>query len=466
MHVENLMEYKEISKSCNSKLYYLIITLLGFCGLSLISSEGYCRIHSAPIIIEAYTIKSANYHPIANYRLFATSSEGEALSIPFQIDEINSTGDFVLDRGNPITKFQGNGIFDGADQLAFMGDDVGEPKPPTIWKFKKPDILYEIKYVTIKDKNKSGSVFLGIYTTSIAAIPPLSTKSYVRFNEQTSTVSTDKFIYQFDTDNYLLSKFVSMKKGPSINIPVINSSTFYLKGDLKYFLTFEINQKDVGSKLESYKLGPIRDIFRIHFHYTFLKMKFKLGMFTEVSIYSNAVHLPAILENPLSTSTLNYGSSFYYGFSLIESPKTYKIESNFPKFVPYTTGSKVLNSFKSDTTPERYYWLSMSKPDRLMYMELIVSEKMRSNKNFPSVYSEDIPGTELIKQRTNDKVEVLGKSPVNLALNVDLYKFAQGMHLMSFKLFFNNNYSDQLLEEFKDLKHWYFITSKLDSGAY
>ena len=459
------MENKIMKKHPRSRFYLFEIIFLGVCFSTIFTPNVYCMIHSAPIVIEAFTIKSANYEPISNYRLFATLPSGEAVVIPFQIDEINSTGDFVLDRGNPITKFQGNGVFDGADQLAFMGNDVGEAKVPTIWKFKKPDKLFEIKYVTIKDKNKSGAVYLGIYTSSPP--PPLSTKSYVRFNERTSTVSTDKFTYQFDTDNYLLSKFVSMKRGPSMNIPVINSSTFYLKGDLKYFLTFEINQKDIGSKLESYKLGPIRDIFRIHFHYTFLKMKFRLGMFTEVSIYSNAVHLPAILENPLSTSTLNYGSSFYYGFSLIDSPSTYRMETNFPKYVPYSKNSKLLNSFtRSDSSPERYYWLSMSKPDRLMYMELIVSERMRLNKNFPSIYTEDTSGLDLVKSRSNDSVAVLGKSPVNLAMNVDLYKFAQGMHLMSFKLYFNNSFSEELLNEFKDLRHWYFITAKIDSGAY
>lgn len=443
-----------------------------FCGLTalifgvmFLEQNLYGKIHSAPIIISANQIRSANYELISNYRLFASSPSGEAIIIPFQIDEINATGDFVLDRGNPITKFQGNGIFDGIDELTFMGEDVGVVKIPTVWKFKKPDKLIEIKYVTSKDKNKTGAVYLGIYTSSNP--PPLSTKSYVKFNERTSTVSTDKFTYQFDTDNYLLSKFVSMKRGRSMNIPVINSSTFYLKGDLKYFLTFEINQKDIGSNLESYKLGPIRNIFRIHFHYTIFKLKFKLGMFTEVSIYSNAVYLPAILENPLSNSTLNYGSSFYYGFSLIDSPSTYNIETNFPKYVPYSKNSKFLNAFRSsDNMQTKNYWLSISKEDRLLYMELDISEKMRSNKNYPSVYIEDIPGTKLVEERSNDSVAPLGKTPVNLAMNVDLYKFAQGFHRMSFQLYFNNSFSQNLLDEFKTLKYWDFITSRIDSGAY
>ena len=91
---------------------------------------------------------------------------------------------------------------------------------------------------------------------------------------------------------------------------------------------------------------------------------------------------------------------------------------------------------------------------------------MRLNKNFPSIYTEDTSGLDLVKSRSNDSVAVLGKSPVNLAMNVDLYKFAQGMHLMSFKLYFNNSFSEELLNEFKDLRHWYFITAKIDSGAY
>ena len=81
--------------------------------------------------------------------------------------------------------------------------------------------------------------------------------------------------------------------------PLIDSSTFYLKADLKYFLTVFANHKSVNSELESYKTGPIRTIVRVAFYYVFLKLKFEVGMYTEVSLFSNSVVLPAVISNPV-----------------------------------------------------------------------------------------------------------------------------------------------------------------------
>ena len=80
---------------------------------------------------------------------------------------------------------------------------------------------------------------------------------------------------------------------------ILDSTTFYLKGDLKYFITVEANHRSVESELEAWKTGPIRSIIRVSFHYTLLKLKLELGMFTEISFFSNSVSLPAIMYSPL-----------------------------------------------------------------------------------------------------------------------------------------------------------------------
>ena len=58
--------------------------------------------------------------------MFATDSKGNAHQIPFQIDEINNYGDFVLNKGKRQNVKTGNQYFDGFDELSFMGEDVGE----------------------------------------------------------------------------------------------------------------------------------------------------------------------------------------------------------------------------------------------------------------------------------------------------------------------------------------------------
>ena len=112
-------------------------------------------IHTAPIVLVAKDLRPIEYHQISLYRLFQTDSKGNAIAIPFQIDERDKFSDFVLDQG-PVPNSQfGNGLFDGEDELSFMGDDVGEVQVPTHWNCTKPALLYEIK---MEQNNKKGAV--------------------------------------------------------------------------------------------------------------------------------------------------------------------------------------------------------------------------------------------------------------------------------------------------------------------
>ena len=118
---------------------------------------------------------------------------------------------------------------------------------------------------------------------------------------------------------------------------IIDSSSFFLNLNLKYFLTLKISQADIISKLEAYKEGPIRTIIRVSFAYTFLKLNFEMGMYTEVSFFSNSVILPAILFNPLDgPKSLNKSSGFYYGFGTTFDMNEAQLKTNLK---PYKSDS-------------------------------------------------------------------------------------------------------------------------------
>jgi len=73
---------------------------------------GYSSIHHAPIIVHGFKVRQITRYPISAYRLFKTLGDGSAQTIPFQIDELNEWGDYVLDQGSPVTKNDGNGLYD------------------------------------------------------------------------------------------------------------------------------------------------------------------------------------------------------------------------------------------------------------------------------------------------------------------------------------------------------------------
>jgi len=390
------------------------------------------------------------------YRLFRTDEHGKAVVIPFQIDEINEWGDYVLPQGGTVTANTGNGIFDLQDELVFMGDDVGPVRLPTTWEGKKPQIVFEIR-MAFQGKNppgdKEGAVYLGVY---FQQPPPLSPRHYVTFDRTAAEVLTSRYRYDFDQKNWLVARDVEMLRPGSEHetkpqfVPLLDSTTFYLKADLKYFLTVEASHRSIDSQLEAYKTGPVRTIIRISFHYTFLKLNFELGMYTEVSFFSNAVYLPAILYNPLDgRKSLNRGSGFYYGMALRESPKKFKIETNMPAYRP----SGLLDLFSSTPKVENLYWITASGPDRMLYMEISPSKEMRANGAVPQLYTEDVPGP-AVRDRGKEQPEPLGQSPVNMALYFDMTRFTEGEHIMAFRLFFENVNDPKRLLAFKSLGDW------------
>ena len=438
----------------------LVVAFLIYFGLT---TSAVAAIHSAPVVVQGFKISTAAHYPISMYRLFKTNSKGEAVVIPFQIDEINEWGDYVLPLGGRITAKTGNGIFDKQDELAFMGDDVGLAQAPSAWPMGEPALVYEILHEFRQKINPVGSrvgaVYLGIYFQSP---PELSTKRYVVFDRKNAEVTTGRYRYGFDSKNWLVARRVEMAKmGTSGNDtvwePLLDSTTFFMKADLKYFITVEANHTSISSELEAYKVGPIRSIIRIGFFYEFLKLNFKLGMYTEISFFSNAVYLPAIMYNPLDgRKSLNTGSGFYYGMGLKQNPDSFNIDTNI---LPYKTQG-ILDFFKSQPDALDLYWVSAYGQDRMLYMEISPSEKMRKAGAIPMLYRESIAGDQ-IKNRGRDTPTPLGKSPVNLALAFDMTKLSEGEHVMAFRLFFENNADPKRLDSFKSLKKWDITTTRV-----
>lgn len=430
--------------------------------LALFAENAYGIVHTAPIVLQGLKVKPVTHYPINMYRLYRTDEAGKAVSIPFQIDEINEWGDYVLSEGGQVTAKTGNGIFDLQDELAFMGDDVGPVKQPTSWgEGGKPSLVFEIK-LAYKGKNEAGANEGAVYLAVFFQNPPkLAEKTYVFFKRDTAEVITSRYRYGFDQSNWLVARRVEMlKKGTEKSpefVPLLDSTTFYMKADLKYFLTVEANHKSINSALEAYKLGPVRSIVRISFHYTFLKLNFELGMYTEVSFFSNAVYLPAILYNPLDgKKSLNTGSGFYYGMAMKDSPGDYKIDSNMPTYKQ----SGILDLFKSGAKPENLYWIHASGKDRMLYMEISPSKEMRVAGAVPMVYKEDSAGA-AVKDRGAAEPHPLGASPVNMALYFDMTKFTEGEHIMAFRLFFENVNEEKRLMAFKTLGNWDVNATKL-----
>lgn len=422
-------------------------------------------IHNVPIVIEAKDISAVQYHVLNRYRVFRSATkedsgvaEGAAIPIPFQIDEKDKYGDYILDQGpNPNTQFS-NGIFDGQDEFAIMGNDVGPRKVPTKWPFERPDVLYELAFSRGEEE---GAVYIGAYYKSP---PPLAdTAPYVIFDPDNAAIKSSRYLYFFNKTNYLVVRDVDIRKPLNVTKDVISTSSLYMKIDLKYFLTLHVGHNSIESKLDAYHAGPVRTTARVNFDYKLAKMKFDIGMYTEVSFFSNAVYLPAVIDNPLEgKKTLNKGSYFYYGLLTVDNPGQLSVESNMPDF---NQKEDFLSLFKGKSTALTQYWATAISPDYMIYIEFRPSSQMQDDGNVPFLYIEKSPSKD-IEGRGKGIAEPLGKSPVNLAVAFDLDNFQQGLHEVKFRLFIESYKRPEMLEEFKTADQWKFRADRLREDVF
>jgi hypothetical protein len=410
------------------------------------------QIHRAPIVLIANKeLASVQYHRIEKYRVFKTEKDGSATPIPFQIDEKDQFGDYILKDGkNPNTK-SSNNVFDYQDELSIMGEDVGRVLKPSKWNFTKPNRIYEVIFT---NGSKKGAIYIGIYfrlnkNDKKSDDITLSSKNYVDFDLKSANITTSRYFYQFNKKNYLVVRNVDVLSKTQGKTDLLNSSTVYLKLDFKYFLTFSFNQSDIESELDAYKIGPVRVITRVNFSIKILKIKFNLGMYTEVSFFSNAVLLPAIIDNPLNSGkSLNSGSLFYYGFALNENPSNLDIKTN----MPFYKKSSFLNNLFSSTTSAPEYWMSAIGEKYMLYVLFKPSSQMLEDKNIPKVFVEKASALQL-KKRKKD-ASPLGESNVNVAISFDMQGLREGIHNISFKLFIDNKSSQEKLNEYATLDKW------------
>lgn len=406
-------------------------------------------IHHSPVIL-----KAEHYHylvglPIDQFRLIKNDG-GVATIIPFQIDEQNNYTDYILTTnvsGQPLET--GDGIFSHGDELVYMGQDTGAKAFPQVWNFHKPPIIYRIDGLKGNLVPNDGAVFVAIYPDP-SHRPPLSTKQYVQFDLNSAAITSSKYIYEFDPKNYMVVKGVSLRTQEGQLLPFIDKSSFYLKSDFKYFLTFTVGHSDLHSTLEAYKSGPIRTIVRVSFAYVFLKLNFKMGMYTEVSFFDNSIMLPTILHNPLDGHrSLNKGSGFYYGLGMLYDMASLNPKTNME---PYRLKPKLLTS---PPKVQQLYQLNIHQDAFLLNLMIEPSIKMIQRGNHLQHYLE--PGSpQSILSRRWDKPLPLGKSPVNLGVYFDLHNFSSGVHRLGFQLFVDNDASPQNRRLMQNIHHWYY----------
>ncbi|MFQ5458761.1 MAG: hypothetical protein ACE5FC_09985 [Myxococcota bacterium] len=136
--------------------------------------------HADPVVIKGEQLPSFLESTEGMMRVFAKRG-GKLQPIPYQMDERNQWGEFVLHKGKRVVPDEDKGQYDENDELVFLTRDLGEKAAKSEW----PSGAKEAFEVEVTDPLTSDKAYAYVVLyESEAAAPPPSTVDYVTYTEQ------------------------------------------------------------------------------------------------------------------------------------------------------------------------------------------------------------------------------------------------------------------------------------------
>ncbi|MDY6904282.1 MAG: hypothetical protein SWH61_06325 [Thermodesulfobacteriota bacterium] len=197
--------------------------------------------------------------PIANYNLYAID-ENQLKPIPFQIDERDEDGFFVLTAGKEASTDKDNGYFDENDELVFMAKDTGDRLTD---HSILPASYRAMAELEIKDPltRESGWAYLLAFDSPAQ---DKSTTDYVNYTPQTRMLETTYYMVGFDPAYPATPADYAFKKtlGGTGEDFLDRAKIRVMMGALG--CTLHRNENDIKVKALGYIDGPVRVVSYVH----------------------------------------------------------------------------------------------------------------------------------------------------------------------------------------------------------
>ena len=235
-------------------LVLCLLSILALAVVSVTAAGGQKSLQRSEdqIIVAGRTLPAAMGWPIAQVRAFRFA-QGQAVPIPFQIDEKLKNGKYALTAGND--RQADDGVFDDNDELVFMASDTGDQGA----KSALPNQPTAVAELTISDPADGGKawVYLARYETNP---PPLSTGDYVVYDNTRTFIDTLRYQMGFHQQALLSIGHLSVKPaGGGDNTDIVDRlKVRFSATTLGGMVKIEKNENEFVSRTLGWIDGPVR----------------------------------------------------------------------------------------------------------------------------------------------------------------------------------------------------------------
>jgi hypothetical protein len=254
-------------------------------------------------------------------RLFA--KEGVSFrELPIEVDPIDADGHLLFPKSDAWRRQE----MQESDLLLFRVDGWGPRLEPA--KDRLPcrgKTVFELQ-----DATGGGFAYL---TNCAPLMSGIRFSHPVTFDPGGHRLQSRSYLYRFNPDNYMQSHSVSFAAAANTWKLAALDSRLYIHADVKKFFTMSFDSREIESKMESYRLGPVGNLARISFFLKILFFRIKMSLSTDVGFFEDSAHIPMMVNIPVdSTEYLNPGSGILY--SWVPGPNAKVMAVQMPRFDP------------------------------------------------------------------------------------------------------------------------------------
>jgi hypothetical protein len=241
-------------------------------------------------------IYSGKYTGVAGHK-----SSVQWTPVPLQVDPIDQQGhiDFTSKTflGRPLVS---------SDLIMFRTEAFGDKID--LKRHKMP-----CSYSDVFEMREAGANRFAYLTNCLDKDLIRNYPQSVSFNKKDSNLETRHYLYEFNSENFMQFNNIYLRRSNKTLERVAKDSKLVITSDVKNFFTLHFDSKQIESKLEDSRLGPIANLARLTFFLRILFFKLDMSLSTDVAFFEDSGHIPMMINLPVdSFKYLNPKSGILY----------------------------------------------------------------------------------------------------------------------------------------------------------
>lgn len=263
-----------------------------------------------PVVVQGEVMEAMEGVPIASLRVFAFR-QGAMTPIPFQVDERDPEGQYVLTAGQRAGQDADKGLFDYNDELVFMAEDAGDKAPPQ----SLPQGASSWVEIEISDPLRPADRAWVYVCAFDGEKPPLSPVRYVHYLPEQEQIYSDHYKVGYRR-GYSLYSDLFYPNGDGTFGPDL-MDRIKIRIEVKFLFSVirvHKNEDDFRAEVVGWKEGPIRVLRDVE---SYVRVLFKLSspsVFAVTEYYPYHMYTPLRLTIPFDLKWVfsKFGISDWY----------------------------------------------------------------------------------------------------------------------------------------------------------